>query len=68
MLFDALDGLAPRLRAAVILRYYHDYDYATIAQVLGTTSTNVGAMLTRALDRLRVALDPEPGPTAGKPR
>ena len=56
-LFDALDGLSPRHRAAVILRYYHDYDYATIAQILGTTVTNVGAMLSRALDRLKVALD-----------
>lgn len=60
-LLDALDGLASRHRAAVILRYYHDYDYATIAQILGTTSTNVGAMLTRALDRLRVALDRDAG-------
>jgi len=55
-LLDALDALPPRQRAAVILRYYHDYDYATTAQILGTTSTNVGAMLSRALDRLRVAL------------
>jgi RNA polymerase sigma-70 factor, ECF subfamily len=61
-IFDALDGLPARHRAAVILRYYHDYDYATIAQVLNTTSTNVGAMLSRALDRLRVALEPEQGP------
>jgi RNA polymerase sigma-70 factor (ECF subfamily) len=65
-LFDALEGLAHRHRAAVILRYYHDYDYATIAQILGTTSSNVGAMLTRALDRLRVALDPEPSPADRK--
>ena len=63
-LLDALDGLSPRQRAAVILRYYHDYDYTTIAQILSTSSTNVGAMLTRALDRLRVALDMEPGPAA----
>ena len=58
----ALDGalarLTPRQRAAVVLRYYHDYDYATIAQILGTTSTNVGALLSRALDRLRVELEP----------
>jgi RNA polymerase sigma-70 factor (ECF subfamily) len=61
MLFEALDSLAPRQRAAVILRYYHDYDYATIARILDTTSTNVGAMLSRALDRLRVELEsPEP--------
>jgi RNA polymerase sigma-70 factor (ECF subfamily) len=59
---QALDRLPPQQRAAVILRYYHDYDYATIAQILDTTSTNVGAMLSRALDRLRVAIDPEPEP------
>jgi RNA polymerase sigma factor (sigma-70 family) len=62
-LLDALDALPPRQRAAVILRYYHDYDYATTAQILGTTATNVGAMLSRALDRLKVALDPVPGAT-----
>lgn len=56
--FDALDSLRSRDRAAVILRYYHDYDYATIARILETTSTNVGAILSRALDRLRVALEP----------
>lgn len=55
---DALDQLAPRQRAAVVLRYYHDYDYATIAQILGTSSTNVGAMLTRSLDRMRTRLEP----------
>jgi RNA polymerase sigma factor (sigma-70 family) len=58
--YEALDQLPPRQRAAVVLRYYHDYDYARIAQFLNTTSTNVGAMLSRALDRLRVAMDPDP--------
>jgi RNA polymerase sigma-70 factor (ECF subfamily) len=62
--FQALDRLPAQQRAAVVLRYYHDYDYATIAQILGTTSSNVGAMLSRALDRLKVALEPEPGPVA----
>jgi RNA polymerase sigma-70 factor, ECF subfamily len=56
-LLQALDELSPRHRAAVILRYYHDYDYETIAKILGTTTTNVGAMLTRARDRLRADLD-----------
>jgi RNA polymerase sigma-70 factor (ECF subfamily) len=59
VVFQALDSLSPRHRAAVVLRYYHDYDYATIALMLETTSTNVGAMLSRALDRLKVALEPE---------
>ena len=49
----------------MVLRYYHDYDYARIAQILNTTSTNVGALLSRALDRLKVAMDPDPA-TAGK--
>lgn len=67
-IFDALDALPARHRAAVILRYYHDYDYATIAQMLETTSTNVGAILSRALDRLRVVLDPEQSATIGTRR
>ena len=63
-LLQALDALPARQRAAVILRYYHDYDYATIAQLLNTTSNNVGAMLSRALDRLKNALEPEQGAAA----
>jgi RNA polymerase sigma factor (sigma-70 family) len=54
----ALAGLAPKQRAAVVLRYYVDMDYATIASVLGTTAGNVGVMLTRSLDRLRNQLEP----------
>jgi RNA polymerase sigma-70 factor (ECF subfamily) len=60
-LLDALDRLPARHRAAVILRYYHGYDYATIGRMLESTSTNVGAMLSRALDQLKVALEPIPG-------
>jgi RNA polymerase sigma-70 factor (ECF subfamily) len=56
-LLTALEVLPPRHRAAVILRYYHDYDYATIARFLNTTPTNVGAMLSRALDRLKLEVD-----------
>ncbi|MFI5261949.1 MAG: RNA polymerase sigma factor [Candidatus Limnocylindrales bacterium] len=54
---DALARLEPRQRAAIVLRYYHDFDYATIATILQTSPGNVGAMLSRALDRLRVELD-----------
>ena len=60
VLLAALGWLPPGHRAAVILRYYHDYDYATIARILGTSTTNVGAMLSRARDRLRLKLDPAP--------
>ena len=60
----ALDELSPRQRAAVVLRYYHDYDYETIALMLGTTKSNVGAMLSRSLDRLRIELEPSIAATA----
>jgi len=58
VLWEALDQLKPKSRAAVVLRYYHDYDYATIANILDTTTTNVGALLSRALDQLRADLEP----------
>lgn len=67
-LFGALGDLSPRQRAAIILRYYHDYDYATIARILDTSPTNVGAMLSRALDRLRVTLEPGPFALVGEGR
>lgn len=54
---EALAHLDPRHRAAIVLRYYHDFDYATIAAILQTSTGNVGAMLSRALDRLRTDLD-----------
>jgi RNA polymerase sigma-70 factor (ECF subfamily) len=60
----ALAELDPRSRAAVVLRYYHDHDYATIGRILDTSPGNVGVILTRALDRLRITLDP--GPQAAK--
>jgi len=49
----ALLLLQPQARAAVVLRYYLDLDYAAIAKILGTSSGNVGSMLSRSLERLR---------------
>jgi RNA polymerase sigma factor (sigma-70 family) len=59
-ILEALDVLTPRARAAVVLRYYHDYDYATIARILGTSAGNVGVLLTRSLDRLKTELETVP--------
>ncbi len=53
----ALDVLTPTQRAAIVLRYYHDFDYAEIASILETSPGNVGSLLSRALDRLRIELD-----------
>jgi RNA polymerase sigma factor (sigma-70 family) len=60
----ALGSLDPRSRAVVVLRYYHDHDYATIGRILDTSPGNVGVLLTRALDRLRIVLEPEPEPAS----
>ena len=56
---DALLRLEPRARAAIVLRYYVDLDYATIATILETSPGNVGSLLSRALDRLRRDLGPD---------
>ena len=61
---DALRALDARARSAVVLRYYLDCDYATIASILGTSADNVGVILSRSLDRMRAAMEPSAAPTA----
>jgi len=56
----ALERLPPRQRAALVLRYYHDYDYAAVGAALGITEGSAGALLSRALDRLRAELQELP--------
>ncbi len=66
-----LDSLRPDARAAVVLRHYYGYDYAEIATVLGTSSGNVGSILSRAHAALRVTLAAAPageGVSAGPVR
>ncbi|HEX5465137.1 MAG TPA: RNA polymerase sigma factor [Candidatus Limnocylindrales bacterium] len=62
----ALEVLPAKQRAAVVLRYYHDLDYATIARILDTSPGNVGALLSRAVQRLRLEFDGD-GPAAAAP-
>lgn len=52
-LLDALAALAPRRRAAVVLRYYEDLSEAEIAVVLGVRPGTVKSMLHRSLLQLR---------------
>ncbi len=61
-----LDGLKPDARAAVVLRHYYGYDYAEIAAVLGTSSGNVGSILSRAHASLRIRLSAAPAGTTGE--
>lgn len=59
-LAEGLQHLDPRARSAVVLRYYLDLDYQRIAAILGTSESNVGSILSRSLDRLRIAMAPAP--------
>lgn len=61
---DALGGLRPLARAALVLRHVYGYEYAEIGQLLGTSAGNVGSLLTRSHATLRARLsDDAPRPT-----
>jgi DNA-directed RNA polymerase specialized sigma24 family protein len=64
VLVDGLQRLDPRARSAVVLRYYLDLDYATISSIIGASPDNVGAILSRSLDRLRGLIEPDPSAPA----
>lgn len=48
-----LDGLAPRARTVLVLRYYADLDDRAIAELLGISESGVRATASRALAALR---------------
>ena len=52
----ALDGLDPRYRAPLVLRYYAELDYAEIGDLLGVGPNQVATLLFRAKRRLRERL------------
>ena len=51
-----LERIAPRARAALILRHYYGYTYAEIARFLGTSPGTVGSLISRAHNNLRARL------------
>lgn len=51
--------LPPRQRAAVVLRFYEDLDYAEIATLLGCTEVTARSHVHRALGALRTRLAQE---------
>ena len=54
----ALRALPPRMRAAVVFRYFYDLGVAETADALGCSEGTVKSQTARALDRLRDALQP----------
>jgi RNA polymerase sigma-70 factor (ECF subfamily) len=64
-LIDELASLPPRIRAAVVLRYYADLSVDEVAAALGTSRNTVKTQLRIGLDRLRDHLrDERPDPAA----
>lgn len=57
---DALARMTPDHRAVLVLREYHELDYAEIAAVLGIDLGTVRSRLSRAREALRQALAEEP--------
>jgi RNA polymerase sigma-70 factor, ECF subfamily len=55
-LVAALRRLAPRLRAALVLRHYHGYTNREIAKAIGTSERTVNKRLRKAAERMRALL------------
>jgi DNA-directed RNA polymerase specialized sigma24 family protein len=49
--------LKTRERACIVLRYYGDWDDASIAAAIGSAPATVRSVVSRALPRLRAALE-----------
>jgi RNA polymerase sigma-70 factor (sigma-E family) len=65
---EALRGLPPRQRAAVVLRYLDDLPIADVARALDCSEGAVKSNTSRGLDRLRELLGPVAVPTEGGDR
>jgi RNA polymerase sigma factor (sigma-70 family) len=55
-LLRGLEELPPKMRAAVVLRYYADLTVDECARALGKSPNTIKAQLQEGLDRLRVQL------------
>ena len=53
---DALRDLPPRMRAAVVLRYFEDLSEKRTAELMGCSPSTVNTQTARGLERLRASL------------
>jgi RNA polymerase sigma-70 factor (sigma-E family) len=56
----ALSQLPPRMRAALVFRYFYDLDVADTADALGCSPGTVKSQTARALERLRTVIGQNP--------
>ena len=64
---EILGELNPDYRAAVVLRYWYDYSYTEIADILDTTESAIKSRLFRARQILAEKLDTKPASGLIKP-
>jgi RNA polymerase sigma-70 factor (sigma-E family) len=57
-LLAALRGLPPKMRAALVLRYFEDLAEADVAAAMGCSVGTVKSQVSRGLRRLRDEMDP----------
>ncbi len=57
-MFDAIEALPYRQRAAIVLRYWHDCSEAEIAAALKCRPGTVGSLLHRGIAELREVIEP----------
>jgi RNA polymerase sigma-70 factor (sigma-E family) len=55
-MWDVLQRLQPRQRAAIVLRFYEDLTEAQTAEILGCEVGTVKSLVSRGLDRLRAEI------------
>jgi RNA polymerase sigma-70 factor (sigma-E family) len=63
----ALRELSPRVRTAVVLRYFDDLSEAETARLMGCSTKTVNNSVGRGLALLRELLAPAPEPTSRRP-
>jgi RNA polymerase sigma factor (sigma-70 family) len=63
---EALAGLSPKLRAAVVLQYFQDLSREDIAQILGVPAGTVASRVAKAMAQMRqkIAAGDQPGEPA----